>query len=201
MNIRGGLDNMTQDLKIILGSASKGRQNVLKRMGYDFDIMSADIDERSIRHDNPADLVLLIAQAKTNALLPNIKEPSILITSDQVILFNGQIREKPINEKQAIEYLGTSHLHPIETIGAVVVTNTQTGKSVSGTQRGKVYFKPLSEEVINAHIQNGGALRGAGGFIIDDPIFEPFIEKLEGGMDSVMGLDSELAEILIQQVK
>lgn len=187
-------------MKIILGSQSKGRQTVLRRMGYDFEVMSADIDEKSIRHDNPADLVLLIAQAKTNALLPNIKEPSILITSDQVILFNGQIREKPIDEKEALEFLKTSHMHPVETIGAVVVTNIKTGKSVSGLQKGKVYFKPISDEVILEHIKNGSALRGAGGFMIDDPIFEPFIEKMEGSMDNVVGLDSELTEKLIQEV-
>lgn len=119
-------------MKIILGSQSKGRQDVLKRMGYDFEAMSANIDEKSIRHFNPADLVLLIAQAKTLALLPKIKEPAILITADQVVLFNGEIREKPIDKKQAYEFLKSSHLHPIETIGAVVVTNTKTGKSVNG---------------------------------------------------------------------
>lgn len=187
-------------MKIILGSASKGRMKVLKRMGYDFETMSADIDEKSIRHDNSADLVMLIAKAKTDALLSKIKEPVILITSDQVILFNGQIREKPIDEKQAYEFLTTNHHHPIETVGAVVVTNTQTGKTASGIQRGAIYFKELSREVVEKHIMDGSALRGAGGFIIDDPIFAPFIEKIEGGMDSVMGLDSALVEKLILKV-
>ena len=187
-------------MKIILGSQSKCRQNVLKRMGYDFSVMSADIDEKSIRHENPADLVLLIAQAKTDVLLSKIQEPAILITSDQIILFNGQIREKPVDEQQAYEFLKTSHLHPVETVGAMVVTNTQTGKSVHGLQKGRVYFKPISEGVILSHIKSGGALRGAGGFIIDDPIFAPFIEKMEDSMDNVMGLDSELIEKLIQEV-
>jgi septum formation protein len=187
-------------MKIILGSASKGRQDVLKRMGYDFEVMSADIDEKLIRNENPVDLVLSIAQAKTKALLPKIIEPAILITSDQVILFNGEIREKPLDEKQAYEFLATSHLYPVETVGAVVVTNTKTGKTVDGLQRGRVYFKPISGDVISLHIKSGGALRGAGGFIIDDPIFIPFIDRIEGSMDSVIGLDSELTGKLIQEV-
>ena len=37
----------------------------------------------------------MIANAKADALLSKVTEPSILITSDQVIVCNGVIREKP----------------------------------------------------------------------------------------------------------
>ena len=80
-------------MKIILGSQSAGRKKVLEGMGYEFETMSADIDERAIRLEDPVKLTLALAVAKSEALLPKIKndEGVILITSDQVVVCNGKI--------------------------------------------------------------------------------------------------------------
>jgi len=85
--------------KIILGSSSKWRKEVLTKMGYQFTTMSPDIDEKSIRHSDPKPMTLMISRAKADALFSKVTEPSILITSDQVIVWNGQVREKPANEE------------------------------------------------------------------------------------------------------
>lgn len=39
-------------MQIILGSQSRGRREVLEGMGYSFETMSADIDEKAIRFDD-----------------------------------------------------------------------------------------------------------------------------------------------------
>ncbi len=46
------------------------------------------------RCDDPKELVLLLAKAKAAALLPKIKEPALLITSDQVVRCHQRILEK-----------------------------------------------------------------------------------------------------------
>ena len=98
-----------QSLPIILGSSSIWRKQVLTNLGYKFTTMSPDIDEKAIRYNwryyftvltlfrdpDPTKLTLMIANAKADALLSKVTEPSILITSDQVIVCNGVIREKP----------------------------------------------------------------------------------------------------------
>ena len=75
-----------------------------KEIGFEFEIMSPDIDEKAIRSKNPEDLVMAIANAKADALVSKIKEPAILITSDQVVLCKDKIREKPVGEKEAREF-------------------------------------------------------------------------------------------------
>jgi len=191
-------------MKIILGSSSAGRKLVMEELaqelGFDFEIMSPDIDEKAIRSDNPSDLVMAIANTKADALVSVIKEPAILICSDQVVLYNGKIREKPINEIEAREFLQSyKSVHP-ETLGAVVVVNTKTGKRASGLQTSKIYFKPLPKEIIDKHIKSGMSLRGAGGFSIHDPILKDYIDHIEGGFDSATGLSKELVKRLISQV-
>jgi len=91
-------------------------------MGYRFETMAADIDEKAIRHDDPRRLTLLLAHAKADALLPRI-HTGLLITSDQVVMCNGAMLEKPDNSEEARRYLEGYAQFPAETVTAVVVTN------------------------------------------------------------------------------
>ncbi|XP_022844348.1 maf-like protein DDB_G0281937 isoform X2 [Olea europaea var. sylvestris] len=72
------------------------RRQILSEMGYDFTIMSADIDEKSIRKETPEDLVMALAEAKAEAImsrlaitdnLKELKRPTLLLTADTVQLF------------------------------------------------------------------------------------------------------------------
>jgi septum formation protein len=191
-------------MKTILGSSSAGRKLIMdelaQELGIDFKIMSPDIDEKAIRHNKPSDLVMAIANAKADALLSVIKEPAILICSDQVVLYKGQVREKPVNEKEAREFLLSYKDTGPETLGAVVVVNTETGKRASGLQTSKICFKPFPIDIINEHINSGMALRGAGGFSIQDPILRDYTDHIDGGFDSATGLSKELVKKLIKEV-
>lgn len=187
------------NMKIILGSSSEGRRLVMQELGFDFDVLAPDINEKAIRRETPEELVMAIAEAKTEALLAKIKKPAILITSDQVVFCKGVILEKPVSEDEARRFLrGYTHT-PAQTIGAVVVTNTVTGKQFKAPQTSKIYFKPLPEDVIERHIKSGAALRGAGGFQIHDPELLHYVDHIEGTLDSATGLSKELVTRLITE--
>ena len=170
-------------------------------MGYDFLIMSPDIDEKAIRNEDPMQLVLSIAQAKADELLKQITGSSILITSDQVILWNNQIREKPENEKEARLFLKSYSDHVAETITSVVVTNIESKKQVKGVDVVKIYFKPIPDNVIDDLIEDGEIMWCAGGFMVEHELLKPFIDSMEGSIDSVMGLPKKLTKELIEKVE
>ena len=74
--------------------------------GFDFDIMTAEIDERSLgdRTKNPEQLVSQLASAKAQALIQQLHRNEskamqhLLITCDQVVVSSsGSILEKPLN--------------------------------------------------------------------------------------------------------
>lgn len=170
-------------------------------MGYKFEVMVPNIDEKAIRFDNPEKLALALANAKADELLPKIQEDAILITADQVDVCNGQVREKPENEQQAKEFLRSYNQYPVETVTAVVVANTANQKRKEGLDIAKAYFKPLTEEKIEELVSLGNCLSCAGGFCINDPAIKPYIAKVEGDPDSVAGLPKELTERLIKEVQ
>uniref|UniRef100_A0A804MV59 Maf-like protein CV_0124 n=2 Tax=Zea mays TaxID=4577 RepID=A0A804MV59_MAIZE len=82
-----------QPFKLILGSSSVARKHILEEMGLEFQVMTADIDEKSIRRENPDDLVMVLAEAKADAIMSRLNiddyqkegsQPTLLITSDIV---------------------------------------------------------------------------------------------------------------------
>ncbi|MBI3633719.1 MAG: Maf family protein [Candidatus Vogelbacteria bacterium] len=187
-------------MKIILGSSSEWRQKVMRDMGFEFECISPDIDEKSIRFTDPKELTMAIALAKSEAVLGRIDEPAIIITSDQVVVCNGEIREKPVDTKQARDFLKSYSDYPAETCTAVVVKNTKTGVLQNGIDIAKIFFKPIPEEVINKLIEEGNIFKAAGGFISEDPLLDPYVEKIEGTEDSIMGLPKDLTKRLIDGV-
>jgi septum formation protein len=64
----------TLRLPVVLGSSSKWRRAVVEE-GLGLAIartVSPDIDEKAIRHPDPSELVRLLADAKADAVLPQV---------------------------------------------------------------------------------------------------------------------------------
>lgn len=187
-------------MKLILGSKSPGRKQVLRRAGYEFEVMTADIDEKGIRSDDFEELPLLLARAKAEALVKQIEEPAMLITSDQVVVYNGELREKPETEKQARKYLSSYGDAPVYTNTAVVVVNTQTGQEAEGLDVAKLSLQQLPPSLIEALILEGRVLHAAGGIIVEHPLMAPYVQIIQGSLDSITGLPLTLTEKLIAEV-
>ncbi|KAG8497567.1 hypothetical protein CXB51_008876 [Gossypium anomalum] len=181
--------------KIILGSSSMARQRILAEMGYEFTIMTADIDEKSIRKEKPEDLVTALAEAKANAimarlqhtdLLENVACPTLLITADTnagytgilVVVYKGTIREKPCNEDEAREFIkGYSGGHAA-VVGSVLVTNLNSGASKGGWESAEVYFHDIPNEVIDSLIDEEIPFKVAGGLMLEHPLTLPFVDAV-----------------------
>lgn len=187
-------------MKIILGSQSKNRKKILEEMGVEFEVMVSGIDEKAIRFNDPKELVLALGRAKADALKLEISESAILITSDQVVVYKGKIREKPENEKEVKEFLESYNFFPAETVTSVVVTNLKTGKQVEEVDIARVYFNPFSENEINYIIADRQVFSLGGGFTTDGKLWSKHINKIEGTRDSVMGLPKDITLKLINMV-
>jgi septum formation protein len=118
------------DLPIILGSSSSNRQFVLNHSGWQYDVIAPDIDEKAIRNPDPFLLPVIIAKAKATAILSRLDDsrgPFMLLTADQIVLYGSEVREKPINEAQATEFLSSYSEREVSTVSAVVATHYPSG--------------------------------------------------------------------------
>jgi septum formation protein len=187
-------------MQIILGSKSKGRRNILRKMGYKFSVMDPNIDEKSIRLHDPKKLVLALARAKAKKLLPLIKKPSLLITADQIVLCNHKILEKPKDFHEARQFLDIYAKYPAQTISAIVVTNTQNKKQVSAIDVAQIYILPIPPATADQIASQDYVLHCAGGFSLDDKKFTKYVEKIVGTKDSITGLPIKLTERLLKDI-
>lgn len=187
-------------MNLILGSQSKGRAQVLAKFGYAFKVMHSSIDEKAIRSDNYEELPLLIARAKASALLPLISEPALLITADLVLVCNGELREKPHSLLEAERFLKSYSENVAKTITAVVVTNTHTGSQKEGVDIASVHFKKIPDSIIQQILEKGEIMYGAGALIVEDPLITPYIDWIEGDMDSVIGLPMKLLRSMLSKM-
>ncbi|XP_022741109.1 maf-like protein DDB_G0281937 isoform X2 [Durio zibethinus] len=184
------------------------RQRILAEMGYEFTIMTADIDEKSIRKEKPEELVTALAEAKANAIMSRLQNTgmlekdahtTLLITADTVVVYKGMIREKPCSKKEAREFIkGYSGGHAA-VVGSVLVTNFRTGASKGGWESAEVYFHDIPDEVMDNLIDEGIPFKVAGGLMLEHPLTLPFVDSVIGAADTVMGLSKSLTEKLIQE--
>ncbi|XP_024165656.1 7-methyl-GTP pyrophosphatase isoform X4 [Rosa chinensis] len=199
--------NSSPSFKIILGSSSNARRKILAEMGYEFTLMTADIDEKSIRKEKPEELVMVLAQAKAEAIRPKLPvddyvkdaEPTLLITSDQVVVYEGAVREKPSSKEEARQFLKDYSGGHAATVGSVLVTNLKTGFSKGEWDRVEIYFHEIPDEAIEKLIEEGTVLKVAGGLIIEHPLILPFVKEVVGTTDSVMGLPKDITERLLKE--
>ena len=185
-------------MKIILGSGSQFRKELMERAGYTFDVIAPEVDERAIRHDDPYKLPLLLAEAKAKNAILKVTEDALLVTSDTIVICKGKVYEKPdtADEMRAFidEYVAAKHADVVTT---VVVTNTKTGKEFSGTDICKVEFSEMPEHVIEDFLKTGDPFSRAGGFSVENEILAPYVKTTLGTRESIMGMPMDLLGALL----
>jgi len=180
-------------MKVVLGTTSKWRRKLFTTHFPECpaEFMAPDIDEKAIRREEPEDLTIAIACAKADALVPRLAGREVLLVCmDQVTVCNGEIREKPVDEAQAREYLASySQGHGARCVSGMVVHNTRTGRRVTGVDIASVFYRPFPDSKIDEMVKNPEIMDAAGAFIIED--LEDYQDRLEGTMESVEGLPVE----------
>ena len=123
--------------KFVLGSQSPSRKAVLTATGATFDVVVPDIDEKAIGRrgfDSPTHLVRRIAIAKADAIQRECEKShphAVLLTGDQVVLFEGAIREKPRDRAEAREFIEGYSRSPVGTAGAICLHDSPPASASS----------------------------------------------------------------------
>lgn len=153
--------------KIILGSTSPFRKQLLSKLNLDFTQDSPEIDESALSGELPQEMVQRLAKAKGQAFINTYPE-HIIISSDQCAVFNNQPIGKPHTKDKAIEQLSQFSNQAITFYTALCVTNTATNKTFEYLDTTVVHFRSLSKEVIENYIDIEQPLNCAGSFKSED---------------------------------
>ncbi|NAP00772.1 septum formation protein Maf [Halomonas sp. MG34] len=170
--------------KLILGSSSPRRQELLKQVHLPFSVRTPDIDESQITTNNPIEKVEQLARRKSQAI-PLLDEKEVILTADTVVSYKQQIFEKPKNKEAAIQMISdlSGEMHEVYT-GVKIRSSTQ---ELVFVERSEVEFWPLSEEEINWYVSTPDPYDKAGAYGIQS-LGAAFVKRINGDYATIVGL-------------
>ena len=178
--------SMTKNYKLILGSQSPRRHQIMQDLGISFTTRIISIDEHF-----PEDLAVnhiaeYLAQEKGKAHLSSLAYDELVITADTTVVVDEQVLNKPSNTTEAAAMLkqlsGRSH----QVISGVCLTTQQWQRSFS--EQTTVHFIPLTQEEVSFYIETYQPYDKAGGYAIQEWIGMIGISRIEGSYFNVVGL-------------
>ncbi|MCX4586605.1 nucleoside triphosphate pyrophosphatase [Streptomyces sp. NBC_01481] len=186
--------------RLVLGSASPARLNLLRQAGLAPEVIVSGVDEDALSAPTPAEMALVLAEAKAAAVAARPEASGALVIGcDSVLELDGEALGKPADAEDATArwkrmrgrsgILQTGHC----------VTDTATGRSASATASTTVRFGEPTDAEIAAYVASGEPLHVAGAFTLDGRS-APFIDSIDGDHGNVIGLSLPLLRTLLAEL-
>ncbi|MBO7172853.1 MAG: septum formation protein Maf, partial [Burkholderiaceae bacterium] len=146
--------------KLVLGSSSPYRKELLERLHQPFLTDSPEVDETVLPGETPENFTISLAKAKAMAV--HAKHPdAFVIGSDQVADLNGTILGKPHTKERAFEQLMSMQGQTVRFLTALCIVNPK-GKTFEAMVPTTVIMKTLKPETVRAYIDIEEPLNCAG---------------------------------------
>jgi septum formation protein len=187
-------------LAIILASGSARRQELLKRIIKDFNVLVSDFDENSIAFKGDCiEYVKSLSLGKAQTIANKIESPSLVIGCDTIVYHRDKVLGKPKNEEEAFDMLMSLSCDNHRVYSGISIINTETNKIVQDYVCTEVHFSKLSKEQIDKYIKSGEPMDKAGAYGIQG-YGGIFIEKIQGCYYNVVGLPLNKLYFLLREM-
>jgi len=189
---------MIQNKRIILGSQSPRRQELLNQIGIEYDIKVYGVEEIYPCNLSPFNVPEYLAKLKSDQFNTEKLENTCIITSDTVVIYDDKILGKPRNKKEALNMIldlsGKEHY----VVTGVCLQLKNKRKSFSSVSN--VEFETISQAEANYYINTFDPLDKAGSYGIQEWIGQTRIKKINGCYYNIMGLPlNQLYNNLIEE--
>jgi septum formation protein len=177
-------------MTLILASASATRAKMLRDAGVTVEIVPSGVDEDAIKRTyraegRPAsDLVIALAEAKAQA----VNREGLVLGSDQVLNFNGEVFDKPNDMAAARAQMQSLRGQTHELLSAAVLI--ENGETVwQSVGRATLTMRDFTEDFLDTYLAAEGeaVLWTVGGYRIEG-IGAQLFERVEGDYFTILGL-------------
>lgn len=186
---------MLEPSRLILGSGSRARYEILKSAGLAFTVLPADVDENAVREtllsDNenidPVDVAEVLARVKGEAVSAENPD-NLVIAADQVLALGSEIFTKADNMEAAREALkrlrGQTHqLH------SAVVLAEDGEVTWAHVETADLTMRDFSTTFLSEYLVKSGdaVCQSVGGYQLEGMGVQLF-EKVDGDYFTILGL-------------
>lgn len=186
--------------RLVLASASPARLGLLRQAGLAPEVIVSGVDEDALDAPTPAELALVLAEAKAAAVAARPEAAGALVVGcDSVLELDGQALGKPADAEEATARWKSMRGRSGELRTGHCVIDTATGRRASATASTTVRFGEPDDTEIAAYVASGEPLHVAGAFTLDGRS-APFIEGIDGDPGNVIGLSLPLLRRLLAEL-
>ncbi len=192
-------------MRVILGSSSPRRRELLRGIFEDFSVMSPDADETPHSGELPEAYAARVAADKMCSLIPlltAVTESTLVITCDTIVTIDGAIIGKPSGFDDALAILGRLSGRTHQVIsglslalrcadGSVAGGGTEGFATATGIERSEITFKALDREALAAYLGRIEYMDKAGAYAAQEH-GGLIIERIEGSVSNVIGFPLRL---------
>jgi septum formation protein len=169
---------------LVLASQSPRRAELLQRLGLDFEIVPAEIDESYVDHEMPAVHAERLAREKAFAI-SHRRPDALVVGSDTIVVLGSDVLGKPRDAEEAVEMLVRVAGREHQVFTGVAVA--RGGRVESDLERVTVRFRNVDRRACEEYVATGEPMDKAGAYGIQG-FGSALVEEIHGDYFAVMGL-------------
>ena len=184
---------------LYLASTSTRRADILRAVGWPFEMRAPGVDETRIADEAPTQYVKRLARMKAAAVAAQLNE-GLVLGADTVVVVEGEILGQPRDEQDAQRMLQLlrGKWHEVFT-GVALVRAGKDGCSIVDHECTRVRFSQMLNEEIDWYIATGEPMGKAGAYAVQGHA-SLFIQEIQGDYFNIVGLPVRLAYELAQKM-
>jgi septum formation protein len=174
-------------MRLILASASPRRAEILRRAGFVFEVLPAEVDETRHANESPEEYVKRLAQEKAVGSAERVQDAAAILGADTTVNVDGMVLGKPADAVDAAAMLRklSGRTHEVLTGLALLLLPRRAMQAT--VTRTHVTFTAMSDVEIADYVASGEPFGKAGGYAIQER-GSRFVERIEGDYFNVVGL-------------
>jgi septum formation protein len=184
---------------LVLASASPARLRLLQGAGLDPEVVVSGFDEDSVRADDPAEHVELLAIRKAQVVAQKVSQlrtDALVIGCDSMLLFGGEVLGKASTPEDVVRRWQRFRGNEGTLLTGHCVIDTATGATVSAVGATTIRFGMPDDAELAAYATTEEALQVAGPFTIDG-VAAAFVDGIDGDAGNVIGISLPLLRELL----
>lgn len=179
------MDELNRE-KLILASRSPRRAEILQAVAWDFEAITAGIDESLLPGEDAVRYVKRLAVTKAEAVAANVQS-GLVLGADTTVVVEGEILGQPGDADNARRMLSLLSGKWHEVITGVALVRAESKRSVVDHVVTRVRFSEMSDEEIAWYAASGEPFDKAGAYAIQG-LASLFVEEVDGEYFNIVGL-------------
>lgn len=170
----------------ILASASPRRQQLLRDIGLQFDVIPGDVNEDFLNDELPVDYVSRMSREKSDAIAQKVPDAWVL-GADTIVIIDGEVLGKPLTREDArnmlIKLSGREHC----VITGFTIVKKSAHTTMTNVVESRVVFKTIEADELEWYIDSPEPYDKAGAYAVQG-MAGYFVKEIHGSYTNVVGL-------------